>query len=112
MSKENYKTGKHSSEGYIKMVDGVERKTLVYGNSSLMTEFRLEKGKNLPMHKHENEQTGYLVSGYIILTIDGEKHPMHPGDSWAIEGNIEHGAEIVEDSIAIEVFTPIRNDYI
>jgi len=36
---------------------------------------------------------------------------MGPGDSWAIKGNLEHGAEIKEDSIAVEVFSPVREDY-
>lgn len=107
-----HKIAKSSIEGYIKVLDGVERKTLVYGSKTLLTEFRLEKGKLLPMHKHSHEQTGYLVSGHIILIINGERYNMTPGDSWAIPGNIEHGAESIEDSIAIEVFSPVRQDYL
>jgi quercetin dioxygenase-like cupin family protein len=106
------RTGKASAQGYIKAVDGVERKTLVYGENTLLTEFKLEKGKLLPMHKHREEQTGYLVSGHIVLTIDGQKYAMNPGDSWAVPGDIEHGAEIIEDSTAIEVFSPVRVDYL
>jgi len=106
------RTAKASGEGYIKVLDGVERKTLVYGENTLLTEFRLEKGKVLPMHKHPQEQTGYLVTGHIVLTIDGVKYDMLPGDSWAIPGNTEHGAEIIDDSIAIEVFSPVREDYL
>lgn len=107
-----YRTAKSSIEGYIKVLDGVERKTLVYGDNTLLTEFRLEAGRVLPMHKHPHEQTGYLVSGHIVLIINGEQFDMKPGDSWAIPGNVEHGAEIIEDSIAIEVFSPVRQDYL
>ena len=99
------------NKGYINVMDGVRRKTLVYGDNMLLTEFRLEKGKTLTMHKHPQEQTGYLVSGHIILTIDGKPHDLKPGDSWSIPGNVEHGAKILEDSIAIEVFSPVREDY-
>ena len=77
-----------------------------------MTEFRLQKGKTLPIHKHPHEQTGYLVKGHIILIMDGQTYDMKPGGSWSIPGNIEHGAEVLEDSIAIEVFSPVREDYI
>ncbi len=97
--------------GYIDAMDGIRRKTLAYGEKTMMTEFRLEKGKTLPMHNHPQEQTGYLVSGHIILTIDGTPHNMRPGDSWCIPGNVEHGATIIEDSVAIEVFSPVREDY-
>jgi quercetin dioxygenase-like cupin family protein len=34
------------------------------------------------------------------------------GDSWAIPGGIEHSAEILADSVAIEVFAPVRSDYL
>lgn len=97
--------------GYIDAMDGIKRKTLAYGDNMLLTEFRLEGGKTLPMHRHPQEQTGYLVSGHIILTIEGKPHDMKPGDSWSIAGNVEHGAAVIKDSVAIEVFSPVREDY-
>jgi quercetin dioxygenase-like cupin family protein len=97
--------------GYIDAMDGIKRKTLAYGDNMLLTEFRLEGGKTLPMHRHPQEQTGYLVSGHIILTIEGKPHDMKPGDSWSISGNVEHGAAVIKDSVAIEVFSPVREDY-
>ncbi len=103
---------KASAEGYVEAVDGIYRKTLVWGNNALLTEFKLTGGKKLPLHKHDEEQVGYLVSGHIILLIDNQEYNMLPGDSWAIPGRKEHSAEIIEDSIAIEVFSPVRSDYL
>lgn len=107
-----HKVGKASQEGYIKVFQGIKRKTLVYGNETLLSEFRLSKDEVLPLHKHPEEQTGYLISGHIILTIDGESYDMKPGDSWSIPENKAHGAKILEDSVALEVFSPVREDYI
>jgi quercetin dioxygenase-like cupin family protein len=107
-----YRIAKASGDGYIEVMEGIERKTLVFGDKTLLAEFRLKKGKTLPVHKHPQEQTGYLVSGHIKLIIDGEKYDMTPGDSWAIPGNVTHGAEIIEDSVAIEIFSPLREDYL
>jgi quercetin dioxygenase-like cupin family protein len=103
---------KHSSSGYQPSLDGIERKTLVYGENMLMTEFNLRKGAVLPRHSHPQEQTGRLISGRIRLFIGAEVHETGVGDSWYIPGNVEHGAEILEDSVAIEVFSPIRQDYL
>ncbi|MZP30005.1 cupin domain-containing protein [Heliobacterium undosum] len=100
-----------TEEGYITAVDGISRKTLVYGEKTLLAEFRLQKGNPLPRHKHPHEQTGYLVSGKLILIIDQEEFPLSPGDSWCIPGNVEHAAIVLEDSVAIEVFSPVREDY-
>jgi quercetin dioxygenase-like cupin family protein len=108
----HYRTAKTTNRGYVKVADGIERKTLVFGEKSLMTEFRLEKGKMLPVHRHPYEQTGYLVSGHLVLIIDGQRYEMTPGDSWSILGGMEHGAEVKENSIAVEVFSPVREDYL
>ena len=103
---------KHSKEGYSTPIPGISLKTLVYGEKTLMTEFLLKKGSLLPQHSHPHEQTGYLVSGHIRLSIGSEKNDVMPGDSWCIPGGVEHNAEILEDSVAIEVFSPVREDYL
>lgn len=102
----------HNDEGYINALNKIQRKTLVYGEKTLLTEFRLEKGAVLPEHSHSHEQTGYLVSGRIDLTIGDETHRVDPGGSWCIPGNVAHRAVAHEDSVAIEIFSPVREDYI
>ncbi len=103
---------KHNNNGYRPVLSGIERKTLVHGEKTLMTEFRLRKGVMLPRHAHPHEQTGYLVAGRIRLSIGTEEHEVEAGDSWCIPGGVEHGAHILEDSVAIEVFSPVRDDYL
>ena len=103
---------KQSDHGYHPALDGVERKTLVHGDQTLMTAFRLRKGSTLPRHAHPQEQTGYLVQGRLRLFIGTEEFDTQPGDSWCIPGGVEHGAQIIEDSVAIEVFSPVRKDYL
>ena len=103
---------KRNMEGYKQVLDGIKLKTLVYGDKTLFTEFQLKRGSLLPRHAHPQEQTGYLISGRIRLTIGEETFEMEPGDSWCIPGNMEHQAEILADSVAIEVFSPVREDYL
>lgn len=101
-----------SKKGYINMLEGISRKTLVHGSNTLLAEFKLDGGSTLPMHSHPQEQTGYLVSGHMALTIGGIEHDLHKGDAWIVPGGIEHGAKVFEDSIAVEVFSPVREDYL
>ncbi|MFH2220492.1 MAG: cupin domain-containing protein [Pseudomonadota bacterium] len=77
-----------------------------------MTEFLLEKGGVLPRHAHPHEQTGYLVKGRIRLSIGADEYDVRPGDSWCVPGGVEHGAVVVEDAVAVEVFSPVRKDYL
>ena len=101
-----------SVNGYKEIINGISIKTLSCGENSLIVEFLLKKGSSLPEHKHINEQIGYLVKGSIRLFIDEKSKVLHPGDSWTILSNVNHRAEILEDSVAIEVFSPRREDYI
>jgi quercetin dioxygenase-like cupin family protein len=103
---------KQNGDGYRLAVAGIEQKTVVHGDKTLMVEFRLNKDAALPLHSHPHEQTGYLVSGQIRLTIGSELHKVLPGDSWCIPGGVQHGAEIVTDSVAVEVFAPVREEYL
>jgi quercetin dioxygenase-like cupin family protein len=103
---------KNTIGGYKNPVEKITFKTLVYGEKTLLAEFRLEKGARLPKHKHPNEQTGYLVSGRIDLTIGDSTYQVEPGDSWCIQGNVEHHAVAHENSVAVEAFSPRREDYI
>lgn len=97
---------------YFAVFEGIQRKTLVYGDRTLMTEFRMSAGATLPRHSHPYEQTGYLVSGRIRLHMGPDTFDAAPGDSWCIPADVEHGADILEDAVAVEVFAPVRQDYL
>ena len=103
---------KHTSHGYSTVLPGIRMKTLCYGVKTLMTEFLLDGGIDLPIHAHPYEQTGYLVSGRIVLIIEEKEQDVLPGDSWCIPANARYGARILEDAVAIEIFSPVRKDYL
>lgn len=99
-------------DGYCDMLPGIRRRTLSYGESTMMTEFRLRGGAVLPVHDHPHEQTGYLVTGRLRLTVDEETRDLAPGDSWSIPGGVAHGAVALADTVAVEVFSPVREDFL
>jgi quercetin dioxygenase-like cupin family protein len=103
---------KSNADGYKQVLPGVKLKTLVYGDKTLLTEFRLEQGSQLPAHTHPQEQTGYLMAGRIRLFFGNEVFEVEPSDSWCVPSNVEHRAEILAYSVAIEVFSPVREDYL
>jgi len=102
----------HTETGYRQSLPGITQKTLVFGKKTLMAEFRLTEGSELPQHAHPHEQTGYLVSGHMSLRIEEDESDIRPGDSWNIPGNVRHSATIHEDSVAIEIFSPVREEYL
>ena len=78
----------------------------------LISMVELDANAVLPMHSHEHEQCGVVVSGGFTLTIAGETRTLKPGDSYIVPGNIEHGATVGEQGARVmEVFAPVREEY-
>lgn len=103
---------KNTTEGYRELLEGVQLQTLVHGEKTLMGRFKLDKGAKIPSHKHPHEQTGLMISGKLHFTIDEKEFEVEAGDSWCIDGGKEHSVIVIEDSVVIEVFTPVRVDYL
>ena len=95
-----------------KLLEGVELTTLVHGEKTLMGQFRIAKGSAIPAHSHPHEQTGIMLSGRLRFKVDGQIKDVEPGDSWCLPGGVEHSAEALADSVVVEVFSPVREDYL
>lgn len=103
---------KKDAGNYRKLLEGVYLKTLVHGENTLMGEFRFDRGAKIPSHAHPHEQTGMLLSGKLRFQVGGETIDAEAGDTWNIAGGLPHAAEALEDSVVVEVFTPVREDYL
>ncbi len=103
---------KKSDTDYREMLDGVEMKTLTHGEKTLLAKFHLKKGAAIPIHGHIYEQTGFMISGKMRFTIGDEQFDCEPGDTWCIPGDVPHGVAVLEDSVVVEVFSPVREDYL
>jgi quercetin dioxygenase-like cupin family protein len=98
--------------GYKELLPGVFMKPLTYGENSMLCEFQLKQGAVIPAHQHPHEQVGYLVSGSVRLFGEAGELVASPGCSWNFEGGVKHGAEAYVDSVLVEIFTPLRQDYL
>ncbi len=94
------------------LLEGVNLTTLVHGDKTLMGQFNFAKGSAIPVHSHPHEQTGFMFSGKLRFNVEGEVFDAETGDSWCLPGDVEHSAEALEDSVIIEVFSPVREDYL
>lgn len=101
-----------STENFQPTLPGVTIKTLVYGEKTLMVEVHLQKGSELPLHKHPHEQTGTMLSGAMRLIVEDQPFEVRPGDSWCVPGDAQHRVEVMQDSVVVEVFAPLREDYL
>ena len=74
--------------------------------------FELKRGGVVPRHAHENEQVSMVLSGALLFRIDGREVTIRGGDVMQIPGNVPHEVEVLEDALVIDVFSPIRKDWI
>jgi quercetin dioxygenase-like cupin family protein len=95
----------------VKMAEGTWRKTLGWGERTLLSEVVLERGGLVPLHSHPHEQIGYVAKGSLEFTIGEEKVVLRAGDGYVIPGNTPHAVLALEDSLAIDIFSPVREEY-
>jgi quercetin dioxygenase-like cupin family protein len=91
---------------------GVRRK-FIHGESAMIARFDLAKGEIVPEHSHHNEQLSYIVSGALKFILGGtDEIVVRGGEVLVIPSNLPHSAETLEDCVAIDVFSPPRQDWI
>lgn len=91
---------------------GVDFDVLAVGEKSMVTKMNYKVGDTVPEHAHPNEQSGYVISGkYRIKFLDMDEILL-PGDSYSIPENVPHCWEVIEAGEVIDVFTPVRRDYL
>jgi quercetin dioxygenase-like cupin family protein len=95
----------------IKVFEGVYRKTLLYNKNLMLCHFTLEKNANIPIHSHKEDQIGYVIKGKLKFLMEDREFIAKQGDSYVFDSNEKHGAFVLEDSEAIDVFNPAREDY-
>ncbi|MCY9869989.1 cupin domain-containing protein [Vibrio barjaei] len=92
--------------------EGVRRKVLAHNDNMMSVEVHFEKGAVGAMHSHPHEQLTYVLSGAFEFTIGDEKHIVKAGDTMYKQPDIEHGCVCVEAGTLIDMFTPMRKDFV
>ncbi|MBP1605205.1 MAG: hypothetical protein H6Q08_579 [Acidobacteria bacterium] len=94
-----------------KVTDMISRK-IVSGEREMLAQIYLKKGAVVPMHSHESEQMTYILQGALKFLIGGEEVIVREGEVLHIPSWAEHQAEALEDTFELDVFSPIRQDWL
>ncbi len=91
---------------------GVDIRTAA-GRQLMLSVVRFEPGSVVPHHHHPHEQMGMMISGRLEFTVADTTRVLGPGDIWRIPGGVVHGVRALEEpAVALDVFHPIREDYL
>ncbi len=92
---------------------GVKRKVLSYSQNLMACELTFEKGAVGAPHSHPHEQIGYIISGRLIYQEAGQADKiLETGDTYYVAPNVVHGVQILEDTKLLDIFTPMREDFV
>ena len=93
--------------------EGIIRRTLAFNPDAMLCHFEMKQGAQIPQHHHEAVQVGYVVSGRLLFKSgrNPDGFEAKAGDSYVFDSNEPHGADVLEDTVAVEVFTPSRPEY-
>ena len=91
---------------------GVSRRILAYNEQLMMVEVVFEQGGVGTFHTHPHVQCTYVQSGRFRFTLDGEEVEVGAGDSLCFPSGIPHGTLCLEKGVLLDVFTPMRADFL
>lgn len=92
--------------------EGVQRQIVGFDDRIMMVNVKFDKGAIGPLHNHHHTQVTHIAEGAFEVTIEEETRILKKGDSFIIPSNKMHGVVCLEAGILIDVFSPIREDFI
>jgi quercetin dioxygenase-like cupin family protein len=94
------------------MAPGVKRKIMSYDDRLMLVRVEFEKGGVGTLHSHPHTQITHVEKGSFEVEIGGEKQVLKAGDVFYVPPHAIHGAVCLEDGVLIDVFSPMREDFI
>jgi quercetin dioxygenase-like cupin family protein len=94
-----------------KVTEMLSRK-IINGEREMLAQTYLKRGCLVPMHAHESEQMTYILQGSLKFLIAGEEITVREGEVLHIPAWVQHQAEALEDTFELDVFSPIRPEWL
>jgi quercetin dioxygenase-like cupin family protein len=88
------------------------KRAVIHGANMTLARITLQRSAVVPSHSHANEQITMLQSGALRFVLDGEECVLKAGEMLRIPPDAPHSVEAIEDSVAVDLFAPVREDWI
>jgi quercetin dioxygenase-like cupin family protein len=94
------------------VVNDTFSRRFVAGEKAMVAQIFLKKGGIVPLHHHESEQITYVMEGSMVFQLEGKEIVVAKGQVLRIPSNVPHSAVALEDTLDLDIFSPIRQDWI
>ena len=85
---------------------------VISGEKAMLAQIFIAKDGVVPKHQHESEQFTYVQEGAIKLEMEGKEVVLQKGQILLVPSNVPHSAVALEDYFGLEIFSPIRIDWL
>src|ERR1700730_7761461 len=85
---------------------------IITGQREMVTQIFMKRGCVVPKHSHESEQITYVVHGCLKFAVAGREVVLRDDEVLCIPSWMEHSAEALEETLEMDIFSPIRRDWL
>ncbi len=85
---------------------------IIAGEREMLAQIYLKRGALVPRHSHESEQMTYVLQGSLRFLVGAEEVVVREGEVLHIPAGVPHQAEALEDTFELDLFSPIRADWL
>lgn len=102
----------HAERPVTDLGGGVSRSIQAYNDDLMAVEVHFEAGSVGAAHAHPHTQCSYVLSGRFTYHIEGEAVELAAGDSIVVPSGLVHGTTCLEKGTLLDIFTPVRKDFL
>ena len=88
------------------------KRKVITGEKAMVAQVFIAKGGVVPEHHHESEQLTYIMEGALEFELEGQTVVVRKGEVLHIPSNVPHRAVALEDTLDLDIFSPIRLDWL
>lgn len=92
--------------------EGVTRRVLAYEEEMMMVEVGFKQGSVGAIHSHPHIQATFVLEGEFEFTLGEEKAIVKQNDTLTIPKDLLHGVLCIKQGRLLDVFTPMRKDFV
>ena len=96
----------------LEVMSEVISRKVISGQKAMVAQVFLKKDAVVPEHRHESEQITYILEGALKFELEGQEVIVRQGEVLHIPSNVPHRAVALEDTLDLDIFSPIRTDWL
>jgi quercetin dioxygenase-like cupin family protein len=96
----------------LEVMSEVISRKVISGQKAMVAQVFLKKDAVVPEHQHESEQITYILEGALKFELEGREVIVRQGEVLLIPSNVPHRAVALEDTLDLDIFSPIRTDWL